>query len=92
MLELQMSLQQMMETEQKISSEWLAGVQMMEEKVLGMKESMTITLTQLRENTRQLEQYKVRMQAMKIRFAIESKVRQSYEAAQFKERYRVVQA
>lgn len=45
----------MLETEQKISTEWLSGVSLMEEKVLNMKESMTITLQQLRENTRMLE-------------------------------------
>ena len=51
----------MLETEQKISSEWLAGVNTMEEKVLTMRESMTVTLQQLRENTRLIEQYKIRM-------------------------------
>lgn len=64
----------MLETEQKISTEWLSGVSLMEEKVLNMKESMTITLQQLRENTRMLEQYKVRLQTTKIRSAIEAKV------------------
>ena len=33
----------------------------MEEKVLTMRESMTVTLQQLRENTRMIEQYKVRL-------------------------------
>ncbi len=73
----------MLETEQKISTEWLSGVSLMEEKVLNMKESMTITLQQLRENTRMLEQYKVRLQTTKIRSAIEAKVQDSFESAKF---------
>lgn len=77
----------MLETEQKISSEWLAGVNLMEEKVLTMRESMQVTLQQLRENTRLIEQYKIRMQTMRIRIAIEQKVKDSYESAKFQERY-----
>lgn len=73
----------MLETEQKISSEWLAGVNLMEEKVLTMRESMQVTLQQLRENTRHIEQYKIRMQTMRIRIAIEQKVKDSYESAKF---------
>lgn len=52
-----------------------------------MKESMSVTLGQLRENTRLIEQYKIRMRTMKIRIAIEQKVKDSFEAARFKERY-----
>ena len=63
----------------------------MEEKVLGIKESMTITLQQLRENTRQTEQYKVRMQTMKIRIAIETKAREAFDAAKFEQRYQLAQ-
>ena len=47
----------------------------MEEKVLTMRETMTVTLQQLRENTRLVEQYKIRMQTLKIRTAIENKVK-----------------
>jgi len=61
----------MLETEQKISSEWFTGVTLMEEKVLVMKESMGLTLQQLRENVREIEQYKIRMKTIKIRIAIE---------------------
>jgi len=61
----------MLETEQKISQEWFNGVNTMEEKVLTMKESMTVTLQQMRENMRMIEQYKIRMKTMKIRVAIE---------------------
>lgn len=60
---------------------------MMEEKVLQMKESMNVTLQTLRENTRLIEQYKIRMQTMKIRIAIEQKVKDSFEAAKFQERH-----
>ena len=81
----------MLETEQKISSEWLAGVNTMEEKVLTMRESMTVTLQQLRENTRLIEQYKIRMQTLKIRTAIETKVKQSFESAKFQERYQMLE-
>ena len=63
----------------------------MEEKVLVMKESMSVTLGQLRENTRLIEQYKIRMRTMKIRIAIEQKVKDSSEAARFKERYDATQ-
>lgn len=81
----------MLETEQKISSEWLNGVNLMEEKVLTMRESMTVTLQQLRENTRMVEQYKIRLQTLKIRTAIENKVKQSYESAKFQERYQMLE-
>ena len=56
-----------------------------------MKESMSVTLGQLRENTRLIEQYKIRMRTMKIRIAIEQKVKDSSEAARFKERYDATQ-
>lgn len=56
-----------------------------------MKESMTMTLQQLRENTRLMEQYKIRLQTMKIRIAIESKVKESYEHAKFQERYNMLE-
>lgn len=81
--DLQHQLQVMLETEQKISQEWFNGVNTMEEKVLTMKESMTVTLQQMRENMRMIEQYKIRMKTMKIRVAIEQKVRDSFEAAKF---------
>lgn len=89
--ELQQQLQAMLQTEQKISSEWLNGVNTMEEKVLTMKESMTMTLQQLRENTRLMEQYKVRLQTMKIRISIESKVKESYENAKYQERHQLLE-
>jgi len=60
---------------------------MMEEKVLGMRESMNVTIQQLRENTRMIEQYKIRMQTMKIRIAIEQKVNDSFVGAKFEQRY-----
>ena len=56
-----------------------------------MQENMVETLGQLRENTRLIEQYKVRLQTMKIRIAIESKVKDSYESAKFQERYAMVE-
>lgn len=62
----------------------------MEEKVLTMRESMTMTLQQLRENTRLIEQYKIRQQTMKIRIAIETKVKESNESAKFQERYQML--
>ena len=77
----------MLETEQKISTEWFNGVTTMEEKVLTMRESMNETLQLLRENTRIIEQQKIRMQTMKIRIAIEQKVKDSFEGAKFEERY-----
>ena len=81
----------MLATEQKISSEWISGVTLMEEKVLTMRDSMTVTLQQLRENTRMIEQYKVRLQTMKIRIAIEQKVKESYSSAKFEERYQMLE-
>ena len=59
--------------------------------MLVMKESMSVTLGQLRENTRLIEQYKIRMRTMKIRIAIEQKVKDSFEAARFKGRYEATQ-
>ena len=56
-----------------------------------MRESMTVTLQQLRENTRMIEQYKVRLQTMKIRIAIEQKVKESYSSAKFEERYQMLE-
>jgi len=53
-----------------------------------MKESVSLTLQQLRENTRLIEQYKIRMKTLKVRIAIEQKVKDSIECAKFEERYR----
>ena len=63
----------------------------MEEKVHTMRESMTVTLQQLRENTRQVEQYKIRLQTMKIRIAIEAKVKESHDNAKFQERHNMLE-
>lgn len=89
--ELQHNLQLMLESEQKISSEWLTGVSELEKKVLGMRETMSITLDQLRESTKLLAQYRVKMQTTKIRIAIEEKVKASYDAANFEKRHKMLQ-
>lgn len=81
----------MLEQEQKISSEWLVGVSEMERKVLGMKNSMGITLEQLRQSTKLLAQYRVKMQTLKIRIQIEEKVKATYESAKFEERYKLLE-
>jgi len=80
-------LDSMLDMEQKISSEYISGVSQMEEKLLSMSELMNTTLEQLKENTRQLAQYKVRLQTLKIRIKIENKVRDANKAAKFEERY-----
>jgi len=81
----------MLEQEQKISSEWLVGVSEMERKVLGMKNSMGITLEQLKQSTKLLAQYRVKMQTLKIRIQIEEKVKATYESAKFEERYKLLE-
>jgi hypothetical protein len=53
----------------------------MEEKVTTMKNSVTLTIDQLRENLKLLNQYKVKVQTMSIRVKIEQKVKAMYEAA-----------
>jgi surfactin synthase thioesterase subunit len=65
----------MLESEQKISGEWLMGVSAMEKKVLGMRETMSVTLDQLRESVKLLAQYRAKMQTLKIRIKIEEKVK-----------------
>ena len=63
----------------------------MERKVLGMKNSMGITLEQLRQSTKLLAQYRVKMQTLKIRIQIEEKVKATYESAKFEERYKLLE-
>lgn len=89
--ELQLNLQRMLEAEQRLSGEWLEGVSEMEDKVLTMKESVSVTVNQLRENLRLIGQYKVRMQTLHVRIAIESKVKDSFEQAKFQERHEILQ-
>ena len=52
---------------------------------------MGITLDQLRESTKLLSQYRVKMQTTKIRIAIEEKVKASYDAANFEKRHKLLQ-
>ena len=51
-----------------------------------MKNSVTVSVDQLRENLKLLNQYKVKLQTMTIRVKIEQKVKSMYESAQFEER------
>ena len=63
----------------------------MEKKVLGMRATMGITLEQLRESTKLLAQYRVKMQTLKIRTKIEEKVKATYEAAKFEQRHKMLE-
>ena len=89
--ELQRNLQIMLESEQKISGEWLDGVSLMEKKVLGMRETMSMTLDQLKESVKVLAEYKAKMQTLKVRIKIEEKVRQTYEAGQYEKRHKMLE-
>ena len=63
----------------------------MEKKVLGMRETMSVTLDQLRESVKLLAQYRAKMQTLKIRIKIEEKVKQTYEAANFEKRHKLLE-
>ena len=69
--ELQRNLQIMLESEQKISGEWLDGVSAMEKKVLGMRETLSVTLNQLKESAKFLAKYKAKIQTLKMRLRIQ---------------------
>ena len=81
----------MLESEQKISGEWLDGVSAMEKKVLGMRETMSMTLDQLKESVKTLAEYKAKMQTLKVRIKIEEKVKQTYEAGQYEKRHKLLE-
>jgi hypothetical protein len=74
-------LQRLNETEGLLTAEWTQSMQEMEEKVSTMKSSVVLTIDQLRENLKLLNQYKVKVQTMSIRVKIEQKVKAMYEAA-----------
>lgn len=74
-------MQRLNETEGLLTAEWTQSMQEMEEKVSTMKSSVVLTIDQLRENLKLLNQYKVKVQTMSIRVKIEQKVKAMYEAA-----------
>ena len=85
--ELESNLKRMLETEQRLSNDWLQGVSQMESRILGMKETIGASVEQLREASREVGSYRVRLQTLKVRIKIETKVKETYEAAQFQARY-----
>jgi cell division protein FtsB len=58
----------------------------MESKIAAMKNGVSTTINQLRENLTSLNQYKVRMQTIAIRIKIEQKVKAMNDAAMFEQR------
>jgi predicted DNA-binding protein YlxM (UPF0122 family) len=71
------------ETESQLTKDWATSMGEIEGKVQAMKKSVTVSVDQLRENLKLLNQYKVKLQTMTIRVKIEQKVKAMYESAQF---------
>lgn len=59
--ELEGQLKRLNETEGLLSAEWQQSMQEMEEKVATMKNTVSATVEQLRENLKLLNQYKVKV-------------------------------
>ena len=56
-----------------------------------MRETMSMTLDQLKESVKILAEYKAKMQTLKVRIKIEEKVKQTYEAGQFEKRHKLLE-
>lgn len=56
-----------------------------------MRETMSMTLDQLKESVKTLAEYKAKMQTLKVRIKIEEKVKQTYEAGQYEKRHKLLE-